>query len=45
MGDSAVLLDNGVKMTIKCLTGDKKYKGAVITLNQVRFEKLEGLNF
>lgn len=39
------LLDNGVKMTVKCLTGDPKYKGALITVNQVRFEKLDGLQF
>lgn len=39
------LIDNGVKMTIKCLTGDKDYKGSVITLNNVKFEKLDGLNF
>lgn len=39
------LLDNGVKMTIKCLTGDKKYKGSVITLKGVRLEKLDGLTF
>lgn len=32
-------------MTIKCLTGDPAYKGAVITLNSVRFEKLEGMSF
>ena len=30
-------------MTIKCLTGDKNYKGSVITLNSVRFEKVGGL--
>lgn len=45
MGNSASLLNNGVTMTIKCLTGDNDYKGSVITLNQVRFEKLEGLQF
>ena len=45
MGDSATLLDNGITMTIKCLTGDKKYKGSVITLNSVRLEKLDGLSF
>ena len=38
-------MNNGVTMTIKCLTGDSKYKGAVVTLNMVRFEKLDGLNF
>ena len=45
MGNSASILDNGVVMTIKCLTGDKHYKGSVISLNSVRFEKLDGLNF
>lgn len=32
-------------MTIKCLTGDKDYKGSIITLNSVTFEKLDGLSF
>lgn len=32
-------------MTIKCLTGDDKFKGAVVTLRGVRFEKLDGLGF
>lgn len=45
MGTSSQLLDNGVVMTIKCLTGDDNYKGSVITLNSVRFEKLDGLSF
>ena len=45
MGNSSVLLDNGVVMTIKCLTGDDNYKGSVITLTSVRFEKLDGLSF
>lgn len=45
MGNSATLLDNGVQMTIKCLTGDKNYKGATITFRSVRFDKLDGLNF
>ena len=35
--------NNGVVMTVKCLTGDKNYKGSVITLNSVRFEKVSGL--
>ena len=39
------LLDNGITMTVKCLTGDKHYKGAVITMRSVRFEKLGGLQF
>lgn len=33
MGSASTLISNGVTMTIKCLTGDKDYKGAVITLN------------
>lgn len=45
LGDSVQLLDNGVTMTIKCLTGDKNYKGSVITLRQVRIEKIDGLSF
>ena len=38
-------LNNGIVMTIKCLTGDNDYKGSVITLNSVRFEKVNGLEF
>lgn len=45
MGASSNLLDNGITMTIKCLTGDPKYKGSLVTLNDVRFEKLDGLSF
>lgn len=45
MGNSSALLDNGIVMTIKCLTGDDNYKGSVITLKSVRFEKLDGLSF
>lgn len=45
LGAASPLLDNGVVMTIKCLTGDDKYKGSVITLKSVRFEKLDGLSF
>lgn len=45
MGNSSQLIDNGITMTIQCLTGDDDYKGAVVTLNSVRFEKLDGLNF
>lgn len=44
-GKSRKLLDNGVVMTIKCLTGDKDYKGSVITLKSVNFEKVNGLSF
>lgn len=45
MQNSLQKVNNGVVMTIKCLTGDDNYKGAVITLNSVRFEKLAGLEF
>lgn len=45
MGQSSTMINNGVKMTIKCLTGDPNYKGSVITLNSVMFEKLDGLQF
>lgn len=45
LGAASPLLDNGIVMTIKCLTGDDKYKGSVITLKSVRFEKLDGLSF
>lgn len=38
-------LDNGYKLTIKCLTGDDKYKGSVITLTSVFFNKMDGLQF
>ena len=43
MANNPNMIDNGVTMTIKCLTGDSNYKGALITLNSVRFEMLEGL--
>lgn len=39
------MLDNGITMTIKCLTGDNDYKGSLITINCVRFEKLDGMQF
>jgi hypothetical protein len=39
------MLDNGVTMTIRCLTGDDNYKGSLITLKGVRLEKLDGLSF
>lgn len=45
MSNTPNLINNGVVMTIKCLTGDPKYKGSLITLSQVRFEKLDGLEF
>lgn len=37
-------VDNGIVMVIKCLTGDKHYKGSVITFNSVRLEKIGGLS-
>lgn len=45
MGAASTLISNGITMTIKCLTGDEKYKGSIITLNNVQFEKLDGLSF
>lgn len=45
MGQASNMLDNGVTMTIKCLTGDDNYKGSLITLKGVRLEKLDGLSF
>ena len=45
MQNSPSLIDNGIVMTVKCLTGDNNYKGSVITFNSVRFEKLDGLQF
>ena len=33
MGQSSTMIDNGVTMTIKCLTGDENYKGSVITMD------------
>ena len=45
MGQASNMLDNGVTMTIRCLTGDDNYKGSLITLKVVRLEKLDGLQF
>ena len=45
MQNNSEKLNNGIVMTIKCLTGDKNYKGSIITLNGVRLEKVEGLSF
>ena len=45
MSGSSTLVNTGYTMTIKCLTGDDKYKGSLITLNNVIFEKVEGLQF
>ena len=38
-------VDNGVQMTVKCLTGDPKYKGSLITFRSVFFDKVDGLSF
>lgn len=45
MGQASSMIDNGVTMTIKCLTGDDNYKGSLITLKGVRLTKLDGLSF
>jgi hypothetical protein len=39
------LAKSGYTMTIKALTGDKKYKGMLLTLEHVRFESVSGLTF
>ena len=36
-------LDNGIVMTVKCLTGDKDYKGSVIHLGQCSLRSSRGL--
>ena len=40
-----VMANTGYTMTIKALTGDEKYKGTLLTLNNVRFESVSGLQF
>lgn len=45
MSGSSTLVNTGYTMTIKCLTGDPKYKGSLITLNNVILEKVDGLQF
>ena len=45
MQGSYELVNSGYTMTIKCLTGDPKYKGSLITLNNVQFEKIAGMSF
>ena len=45
MSGSSTLVNTGYTMTIKCLSGDDKYKGSLITLNNVIFEKVNGLQF
>lgn len=37
MANSPSMINNGIVMTIKCLTGDSNYKGSLVTLNSVRF--------
>lgn len=39
------LANSGYTMTIKGLTGDKKYSGSLITCRGVRFESVSGLSF
>ena len=39
------LANSGYTMTIKGLTGDKKYAGSLITCRGVRFESVSGLSF
>lgn len=45
MAEGPTLVQSGHTMTIKCLTGDDKYKGATITLNNVVLESVDGLSF
>ena len=45
MSGSSTLVNTGYTMTIKRLSGDDKYKGSLITLNNVIFEKVDGLQF
>lgn len=40
-----VLANSGYTMTIKALTGDKKFSGSMITLRGVRIESIGGLSF
>ncbi len=42
---SNVMADCGYTMTIKALTGDKKYKGMLLTLKNVRLKSVSGLQF
>lgn len=39
------LAASGYKMTVKALTGDNKYKGMLLTLNNVRIKSISGLQF
>lgn len=40
-----VWADSGYTMTVKALTGDSKYKGTLLTLNNVRIKSITGLSF
>ena len=40
-----VLANSGYTITIKALTGDKNYKGALVTLSSVRLENISGLDW
>lgn len=42
---SSKLVNSGYTMTVKCLTGDKQYKGALITLRGVYLDTVSGLSF
>lgn len=42
---SNVFVKGGYTMTIKGLTGDKKYDGSLITCRGIRFETISGLSF
>ena len=46
MSDAAnQMAKSGYTMSIKALTGDKKYKGMLLTLEHVRIESVSGLQF
>ena len=46
MSDAAnQMAKSGYTMSIKALTGDKKYKGMLLTLEHVRIESVSGLSF
>lgn len=44
-GTGKVLANSGYTITIKALTGDKNYKGALVTLSGVRLENVSGLDW
>jgi hypothetical protein len=44
-GTGKILANSGYTITIKALTGDKKYKGALVTLSGVRLETIGGLDW